>query len=64
MNVKSDITIIASSVFVPTKTRNSDFRRSREPLFLLVGKRPKPFEQPRYRGWLRGVPPLLATAHC
>lgn len=37
MNVKSGITIVASSVFVPTKARNSGSRRCRKPLFLLVG---------------------------
>ena len=45
MNVKSGITIVASSVFVPTKTRNRSF--------CLLGSYPKPREQPRDRGWLR-----------
>ena len=45
MNVKSGITIVASSVFVPTKTRNRSF--------CLLGSYPKPREQPRGRGWLR-----------
>ena len=45
MNVKSGITIVASSVFVPTKTRNRSF--------CLLGSYPKPREQPRSRGWLR-----------
>ena len=41
MNVKSGITIVASSVFVPTKTRNSGSRRCRKSLFLLVGVAPQ-----------------------
>ena len=39
MNVKSGITIVASSVFVPTKTRNCGSRRCRKPQFLLVAAR-------------------------
>ena len=41
MNVKSGITIVASSVFVPTKTRNCGSRRCRKPQFLLVGVVPQ-----------------------
>ena len=47
MNVKSGITIVASSVFVPTKTLNCGFRRCRKPQFLLVGVVPQtPFSAP------------------
>ena len=44
----------ASSVFVPTKPRNSGSRLRRKSLFLLVGKHPKPFEQTAPLVWLRG----------
>ncbi|WP_304522534.1 hypothetical protein, partial [Bacteroides acidifaciens] len=38
---------MASSVFVPTKTRNSGSRHCRKPLFLLVGVVPQtPFSAP------------------
>ena len=45
------ITIVASSVFVPTKTRNCGSWRCRKPLFLLVGVAPQTLFQSR--GWLR-----------
>lgn len=41
MNVKSGITIVASSAFVPTKARNCGSRRCRKPQFLLVGVVPQ-----------------------
>ena len=44
----------ASSVFVPTKTRNNGSRRCRKSLFLLVGRYPKPSEQTAPLVWLRG----------
>ena len=47
MNVKSGITIVASSAFVPTKARNCGSRRCRKPQFLLVGVAPQtPFSAP------------------
>ena len=45
LNLLGAIKIVASSVFVPTKTRTSGSQRCRKPLVLLVGKHPKPFEQ-------------------
>ena len=51
-------TYLASSVFVPTKPRNSGSRLRRKSLFLLVGKHPKPFEQTAPLVWLRGILPL------
>ena len=48
----------ASSAFVYTKAPNSGSRRCREPLFLLVGKHPKPFEQTTALVWLRGFAAL------
>ena len=49
----------ASSVFVPTKTRNSNSRRCRKSLFLLVGRYPKSSEQTAPLVWLRGILPLF-----
>ena len=52
------IRYLASSAFVPTEARNSGSRLRQKPLFLLVGKHPKPFEQTAPLVWLRSILPL------
>ena len=46
-------TKVASSAFVPTNAQNRLPVWPPKICFCLLGQRPKPFEQPRGRGWLR-----------